>query len=165
MVINNNYEEINSTYYDNNSLDVNYNNNSEETEFNNNYIDQNLFKGAHVVLVSEENPWYVNKGIPQKYLSKEFMNEYVVDPSPYDNDMYPNDIYNSNVKLDKRYPDMGLGHSILARKIAMDNTEQFNNTNSNSNNNLTTTDIMNRNILVILLIILVLIYLYRRYRK
>ena len=116
-----NYQQINQdtfedTFKDNNSLDVNYNF-IEENEINNKYIDTNLFKGAHVVLVSEENPWYVNKGIPQKYLSKEFMNEYVEDPSPYDNDMYPNDIYNSNVKLNKRYPDMGLGHSILARKL------------------------------------------------
>jgi hypothetical protein len=157
MVINNNYEEINSTYYDNNSLDVNYNNNSEESEFNNNYIDQNLFKGAHVVLVSEQNPWYVNKGIPNKYISnKEFVKD--IDVDAYDRTMNPQDIYKTEVKIDKTLPDLGLGHSFLQRKLAMDGIEQFNSDSSSS-------DRMNRNILLIVLVILIAIWLYRRYRK
>ena len=163
MVINNNYEEINTTYYDNNSLDVNYNNNSEDNEFNNNYIDQNLFKGAHVVLVSEENPWYINKGVPSKYISnKEFVKD--TDVHAYDRTMNPQDIYKTEVKIDKTLPDLGLGHSFLQRKMAMDGIEQFN-SDSNSNSNSSSSDKMNRNILLFVLIILIGIWLYRRYNK
>ena len=162
--MNNNYEEINSTYYDNNSLDVNYNN-SEENEINNNYIDQNLFKGAHVVLVSEEKPWYNNKNIPKKYISDmNFINDVddIDDVQPYGKGMTSQQIYKSDVKLDKTLPDLGLGHSFLQRKISMDNmdsmdgVEHFNRDSSKS-------DIMNRNILIFVLVILIAIWLYRKY--
>ena len=161
MVINNNYESFNSTYYDNNSLDVNYNNsdNSEDNEINNNYIDQNLFKGAHVVLVAEENPWYINKGIPSKYISnKEFVKD--TDVHAYDRTMNSQEIYKTEVKIDKTLPDLGLGHSFLQRKLAMDGIEQF-----NSDYITSKSDIMNRNILIIVLLILIGIWLYRRYKK
>jgi len=151
MVLNNNYEKLDNI--DNNSLDVNY---DSENEFNNNYIDQNLFKGAHVVLVSEQNPWYVNKGVPKKYISNM---EFVNDITAYGRGMSPEQIYKSDVKLDTTLPDMGLGHSFLQRKLAMDNIEYFNNSNSNKS------DKMNRNILFFILIVLVLIWLYHRYRK
>jgi hypothetical protein len=156
MVINNNYEQINSTYYDNNSLDVNYNN-SEESEINNNYIDQNLFKGAHVVLVSEENPWYINKNIPKKYISdSDFINNFD-NVEPYGKGMKDQQDYKSYVKLDTTLPDLGLGHSFLQRKLSMDSgIEQFNSDSSKS-------DIMNRNILIFVLVILIAIWLYRKY--
>ncbi len=150
MVLNNNYEKLDNI--DNNSLDVNY---DSENELNNNYIDQNLFKGAHVVLVSESNPWYINKGVPKKYISDK---DFVKDTGSYDRTMSPEQIYKSDVQLDTTLPDMGLGHSFLQRKLAMDNIEYF---NSNKNKS----DRMNRNILFIILIVLVLIWVYHRYRK
>lgn len=149
----NNFEIIDSeTFTDNNSLDVNYNFN-EETELNDNYIDQNLFKGAHVVLVSENNPWYINKGIPQKYISHEFTT--TID-DPYGRDMYKYHSYKPKYKIDPTLPDLGLGHSILERDLSMKNVginkiEGFNGNKS---------DKMNRNILIVIILILILFYLY-----
>lgn len=153
MVFNNNYEHIDSSYFDNNSLDVQFNN-SEESDFNNNYIDQNLFKGAHVVLVSEENPWYINKGIPKKYISNM---EFVNDIDSYSRGMMPHEIYKSDVKLDTTLPDLGLGHSIIHRKLTMDGINYLEGVEGFSGSN---SDIMNRNILLILLIILVIFWFY-----
>ena len=154
----NNYEHIDSSYFDNNSLDVQFNN-SEESEFNNNYIDENLFKGAHVVLVSEENPWYINKGIPKKYISNM---EFVNDINSYSRGMMPQEIYKTDVILDTTLPDLGLGHSIIQRKLTMDGVNYLNGVEGFSNSK---SDIMNRNILLILLIILVLFWFYRIYKK
>ena len=154
----NNYEHIDSSYFDNNSLDVQFNN-SEESDFNNNYIDENLFKGAHVVLVSEENPWYINKGIPKKYISNM---EFVNDINSYSRGMMPQEIYKTDVILDTTLPDLGLGHSIIQRKLTMDGVNYLNGVEGFSNSK---SDIMNRNILLILLIILVLFWFYHIYKK
>ena len=78
--------------------------------------------------------------------------------------MNPQDIYKTEVKIDKTLPDLGLGHSFLQRKMAMDGIEQFN-SDSNSNSNSSSSDKMNRNILLFVLIILIGIWLYRRYNK
>jgi hypothetical protein len=152
----NNFEIIDSeTFTDNNSLDVNYNF-TEENEFNDNYVDQNLFKGAHVVLVSENNPWYINKGIPQKYISREFTT--TVD-DPYGQNMYKYHSYKPKYKLDESLPDLGLGHSILERNLAMKNmgVNQIEGFNGN-----TKSDKMNRNILIAIIVILLLFYLYNK---
>ena len=158
MVFNNNYEHIDSSYFDNNSLDVQFNN-SEESEFNNNYIDQNLFKGAHVVLVSEENPWYINKGIPKKYISNM---DFVNDIESYSRGMTPQEIYKSDIKLDTTLPDLGLGHSIIQRKLTMDGVNYLEGVEGFSGSK---SDIMNRNILLILVIILLICWFYRVYKK
>jgi hypothetical protein len=142
----NNYEHIDSQF-------------DKEIEFNNNYIDQNLFKGAHVVLVSEENPWYINKGIPKKYISeREFLN----DIYPYSRGMYPYEQYKSDVKLDTTLPDLGLGHSIIQRRLVMEGKDFLNTT---ENFNSTKSDIMNRNILIVILLLLILFLLYNQMSK
>jgi hypothetical protein len=158
MIFNNNYEYIDSSYFDNNSLDVQFNS-SDESEMNNNYIDQNLFKGAHVVLVSDENPWYINKGISKKYISNnEFLND--IDSSTHG--MSPHEIYKSNAKLDTTLPDLGLGHSFIQRKVTMDGIDYLSGTEGFSD---TKSDIMNRNILLIILLILIFFYLYHNYKR
>jgi hypothetical protein len=165
MVLNNNYEQIDSSYMNNNrddnrddnDIDVQFNN-SEDNEFNNNYIDQNLFKGAHVVLVSEGNPWYLNKGIPKKYISNI---EFVNDIESYSRGMNPHQIYKSDIKLDTTLPDLGLGHSILHRKITTDGNNYLDGVEGLSSSK---SDIMNRNILLILLVILLIFWLYHNYK-
>lgn len=158
MVYNNNYEHIDSSYFKNDSLDVQFNN-STKSNFDNNYIDQNLFKGAHVVLVSEENPWYINKGIPNKYISNM---EFVNDINSYSRGMLPHEIYKSEVKLDTTLPDLGLGHSIIQRKLTMDGIDYLDRIEGFSGSK---SDIMNRNILIVILIILLIFWCYRIYKK
>ena len=146
----NNYEQVDKN--DNNSLDVNYNM-TDEQDFNNEYIDKNLFKGAHVVLVSDDNPWYINKGVPLKYVGKDF----TMDVNPYDTHMYPYEEYKSRVKMNMNKPDLGFGHSYLQRTINMTGgpVEGFSGSS----------DTMNRNILISLLVFIIIVWLYRRYRK
>jgi hypothetical protein len=150
---------------DESSLDVNYNF-SDENELNNSYLDKNLFKGAHVVLVSENNPWYINKGVPQKYMSnKEFTNKFEK-PSgdPYSRSMYEHQDYNTDCQLVKNLPDLGFGHSILERKIAVgDKCIKVN--KSKVEGFSSDPDKMNRNILIFILLALIAFYLYRRCNK
>lgn len=167
---NNIFNGINSNNLeDESSLDVNYNF-SDENELNNNYLDQNLFKGSHVVLVSENNPWYVNKGVPLKYISnKEFTNKFEK-PSgdPYGRLMYEHQDYKSDCKLIDTLPDLGFGHSILERKIAVGDKCIKNkdlNQNRESEGFSGDPDKMNRNILIFILLSLIIFYLYRRYKK
>jgi hypothetical protein len=145
---------------DNSSLDVNYNF-SDEKDFNDNYLDKKLFNGAHVVLVSENNPWYINKGVPLKYISnKEFTNKFEK-PSgdPYGRLMYEHQDYKSDCELIETLPDLGFGHSIIERKIAVgDNCKKIEGFSGNPDN-------MNRNILIFILVGLIAFYLYRRYKK
>jgi hypothetical protein len=149
MRLNNNYEQIDESYN---------NNNNSDNEFNNNYIDQNFFKGSHVVLVSEEDPWYLNKGIPQKYISNM---EFVNDIESYSRGMSPYEIYKSDIKLDTTLPDLGLGHSMLHRKITTDGNNYLDGVEGFSSSK---SDIMNRNILLILLVILLIFWLYHNYK-
>jgi hypothetical protein len=173
---NNIFNGINSNNLkDDSSLDVNYNF-SEENELNNNYLDQNLFKGSHVVLVSENNPWYVNKGVPLKYISnKEFTNKFEK-PSgdPYGRLMYEHQDYKSDCELIDELPDLGFGHSILERKIAVGDKcikkKDMNQNKENYSNNVNegfsgNPDKMNRNILIFILLTLIIFYLYRKYKK
>ncbi len=161
-----NYEHIESDNRDNSSLDVNYNF-SEDNESNNKYVDQNLFKGAHVVLVSDDNPWYVNKGIPLKYISKDF-NKVISSkiPSPNEQGMYNNEKYYTNCDLRPDLANFGRGYSYLENEIS---TRCDPKENSNSNvegfSGSFDSDNMNRNILIVILILLVAFYVYRRYKK
>ncbi len=159
-----NYEYIDSENKnrDNSSLDVNYNF-TEDNESSNRYVDENLFKGAHVVLVSDDNPWYVNKGIPLKYISKDFNKEMNSDmPSPYEQGMYNKEKYYTNCDLRPNLSNFGKGYSYLENEISTrcnpkSNVEGFSGYNDSDN--------MNRNILIIILILLVAFYIYRRYKK
>ncbi len=160
-----NYEHIDSdNNRDKSSLDVNYN---EDNESSNRYVDQNLFKGAHVVLVSDDNPWYVNKGIPLKYISKDFNNKISSKvPTPYEQGMYDNDKYYTNCDLRPDLANFGRGYSYLENEIS---TRCDPKSNQNSNiegfSGSFDSDNMNRNILIIILILLVAFYIYRRYKK
>lgn len=110
----------------------------------------NLFEGSHVVLTIDEDPWYQsgNLGIPRKYIPSDFTS----DEDPYKSDVYVHNApYKSNVKFDMTKSDLGLGHSLIERKI---NTEKF----TMSNNT-------NRNILILLIIIIIVIYLVKRHKK
>ena len=159
-----NYEYIDSENKnrDNSSLDVNYNFN-EDNESSNRYVDENLFKGAHVVLVSDDNPWYVNKGIPLKYISKDFNKEMNSEiPSPYEQGMYENEKYYTNCDLKEELANFGRGYSYLENEVSTrcnpkSTVEGFSGYNDSDN--------MNRNILIIILVLLVVFYIYRRYKN
>jgi hypothetical protein len=159
-----NYEYIDSENKnrDNSSLDVNYNF-TDENEASNRYVDENLFKGSHVVLVSDDNPWYVNKGIPIKYISKDFNKEMNSDiPSPYEQGMYDKENYYTNCDMRPDLANFGRGYSYLENEISTrcepkSKVEGFSGYNDSDN--------MNRNILIIILVLLVMFYIYRRYKK
>ena len=110
-------------------------------------INNNLFEGSHVVLTLDNDPWYHsdNLGIPQKYIPSDF----TTDDDPYKSDIHLRYApYKSNVVLDTKKYDLGLGHSIIERKKRMENFKISDNTN--------------RNILFILILIIVAIYLFRK---
>lgn len=139
MVQNNNYEHIESSYFDT-EFDKNNSMNLKDTK--------DLFKGSHVVLVNEENPWYINKGVPQKYISySEFAKEEGVQR------MMLYEIYQPNQK--ELTEDPSKSYSRLQRKLQTE-IEGF---------NMDKSDMMNRNILVIILIILLGIFIYRIYKR
>ena len=152
---------------DNSSLDVNYNFN-EDTESSNRFVDQNLFKGAHVVLVSDDNPWYVNKGIPVKYISKDFNKEMKSDmPTPYEQGMYDSEKYYTNCDLRPDLANFGRGYSYLENEVSTRCNPKSSSSSSNVEGFSGTidSDNMNRNILIFILILLVIFYIYRRYKK
>jgi hypothetical protein len=158
-----NFENIESESKnrDNSSLDVNYNFNDENEE-SNRYVDENLFKGAHVVLVSDDNPWYVNKGVPVKYISKDFNKLDSKVPQPYEQGMYDNEKYYTNCDLRPELSNYGRGYSYLENEISTrcnpkSKVEGFSGSTDSDN--------MNRNILIFILILLITFYIYRRYKK
>ena len=158
-----NYEYIDSENKnrDNYSLDVNYNIN-EDNESSNRYVDQKLFKGAHVVLVSDDNPWYVNKGIPIKYISKDFNKEInSMIPSPYEQGMYDKEKYYTNCNLRPDLANYGRGYSYLENEVSTRcNPKSIMNSNIEGFSGYKDSDNMNRNILIFILILLVLFYIY-----
>jgi hypothetical protein len=119
--------------------------------------DSNLFEGSYVVLTLDHDPWYQsgNLGIPEKYIPQDFTS----DDDPYKQDgIQKYAKYKSDVKLDLTKYDLGLGHSILDRKLKMENKN-----NVDKVENFSTSDNTNRNILLVLLFIIIMIYLYKKY--
>lgn len=110
------------------------------------------YKGKQVVLVTDNNPWYVNKNItiPLKYVSNNNFLGYNVVKNNYAK-------YESNVTLDKDSPTMGYGYSYASRR----NVEGFNNTSENEGDTDNNSDI----IIFVLFFMLLLLFIYNIYYK
>ena len=108
------------------------------------------YRGKQVVLVAENNPWYINKNttIPSKYIS----NDNFLGANLFKNNYAS---YESKVELDIDSPSLGYGYSYASRQ----NVEKFNGTYDEITDN-------NSDIIVfILFFILLLLFVYNIYYK
>lgn len=109
------------------------------------------YRGNQVVLVSDNNPWYINKNItiPLKYISNNNFMGYNVTKNNYA-------LYDSKVTLDTDSPTMGYGYSYSSRN----NVEKFTN-NSDEEEKDNNSDI----IIFVLFFILLILFIYNIYYK
>lgn len=143
--VTNNNTNINETY--------------ETYETTNDENDWSKYRGKQVVLVSENNPWYINKNatIPLKYISNDnflganiFKNNYA--------------LYDSKVVLDNDTPSLGYGYSYASRR----NVETFKNDDENNEDDEDDEEKDTTNsdkIILLLFIILLLLFIYNIYYK
>ena len=141
---------------DNNSIDSTETQNvsSQKEHFTDN--NWQIFKTNNLVLVENNNPWYVNKEntIPVKYISSEeyFKNkdDKIDYTHPYGFNK-PSDSaqYESNIKIDLSKPNLGLGYSFAERK----NVENFGPPTKNKDNT--------NYIIIIMFIVIAALFLYR----
>jgi hypothetical protein len=141
--INNN--SINNTDSDNNSNIYDINN--EWTIQNQNIFTENNInnKGKTVVLVNNENPWYINKDNTIKQ-------PYITNMSVKSNDIYNEKLpYKTKMIIDNTKNNLGMGYSYSDRQ-GYDCIENFNSNNSN-------------NYIYFIFIFIVIIFLVIRYKK
>ena len=109
-----------------------------------------LFSGNHVVLVTDSNPWYINKTntVPVKYIANEFTSS----SDPYERNTYQKFAkYKSKLKYDPTKLDLGFGHSFIEHKY-VSTVEDFDGSS----------DRMNRNILISILAVLLVVFIYNK---
>jgi hypothetical protein len=150
----NSNENENKKQFDKNQTEFDKNQTEFDEAFDNAHIndgdDWGQYKGKQVVLVAENNPWYINKNhtIPAKYIS----NDNFLGANLFKNNYAS---YESKVELDNESPSLGYGYSYSSRR----NVEKFNGTDDEQSDN-------NSDIIVFMLFfILLLLFVYNIYYK
>lgn len=89
------------------------------------------FKGKNVVLVSSDNPWYVNNDDDESLIINYPVERILLKDGVYDSTYRDNANYKTNVILNPNLPDLGLGYSIKSREQYIEGFETDNKSNNN----------------------------------
>ncbi len=112
--------------------------------------DNNGYSSKSIVLVENDNPWYVNKKdtIPVKYISND--NYFGYRKSPEDAS------FDSQMVLDASLPSMGMGYSYASRQNVIKNVENMEGKPAKDNSNY---------IIILLFVAIAILLFYKMYYK